>query len=273
MMDTFELSKRKQNILRMIESHELETNGRYPRLVIPDSEQSKTLGPISGYAQEPFLSLAEACEPLIGIVQDILLYVSAALERTPNEPPDGLTRDESAAIRLYTMDWIEVHERLCFILNISLNIPDREVLRPWFKYLKLFLTALAKIPCAPPQTVWRGVKTNISDEFPHEGQVIWWAFSSCTKTLTVLESDAYLGKMGQRTLFSIEVFNGRNIRAHSHFDIEDEILLLPGTCREVQSRFNPASDLYIIHLKQKIPEEILLEPPFEGILNVFYILF
>jgi hypothetical protein len=272
-MDTLELSQKKQSGLRMIESHELEARGKNSQLKIPDSEQSKTLEPISGYAQEPVLSLAEACEPLVGILQDILMYVSAALEGTPAEPPDGLTRDESAAIRLYTMEWIDVHESLYFILNGTFKTLDREALRPWFKYLKLFLTALVKIPCAPPQTVWRGVKKNISDEFPQGRQVIWWAFSSCTKTLTVLESDAYLGKMGQRTLFSIEVFNGRNIRAHSHFDIEDEILSLPGTCMEVQSRFNPASDLHIIHLKQKIPEEMLLEPPFEGIFNVFHILF
>jgi hypothetical protein len=38
----------------------------------------------------------------------------------------------------------------------------------------------------------------------------------------------------------------------------------------VQSQFSPAPELHIIHLKQIIPEETLLEPPFEGIiLNYF----
>lgn len=70
--------------------------------------------------------------------------------------------------------------------------------------------------------------------------------------------------------FSIEVFNGRNIRAHSHFIVEEEILLLPGTYFEVKSRLNPAPDLHIIHLQQQRPPFDLLEPPFEG--RIDYIL-
>jgi hypothetical protein len=89
----------------------------------------------------------------------------------------------------------------------------------------------------------------------------------------VLENNMYLGNTGSRTLFSVEAINGRTIRAHSHFVTEDEILLLPGTRMIVQSQFSPASDLHIIHLKQVIPEEMLLEPPFEGIFNIFNHLF
>ena len=79
----------------------------------------------------------------------------------------------------------------------------------------------------------------------------------------------YLGNTGNRTLFSVEAINGRAIRAHSHFATEDEILLLPGTYMIVQSQFSPAPDLHIIHLKQIIPDEVLLEAPFEGNVNIF----
>ena len=78
-----------------------------------------------------------------------------------------------------------------------------------------------------------------------------------------------LGNTGNRTLFSVEAINARTVRAHSHFVTEDELLLLPGTQMIVQSQFSPASELHIIHLKQVIPEETLLEPPFEGNLNSF----
>jgi hypothetical protein len=155
------------------------------------------------------------------------------------------------------------------MLNYTLKTADREDLRPYFKYMKLFLTALAKVPCVPPLTVWRGVTKDLSVEFPPGTPVTWWAFSSCTTELTVLESNMYLGDTGKRTLFSVEVINGRSVRAHSHFVTEDEILLLPGTQMVVQSQFTPAADLYIIHLKQVIPTEVLLEPPFEGILDIF----
>lgn len=67
----------------------------------------------------------------------------------------------------------------------------------------------------------------------------------------------YLANAGERTLFSIEVINGRTIRAHSYYDLEDEILLLPGTRLEVQSQLRPAPGLQIIHLKQIKPTETL----------------
>ncbi|CAF4301183.1 unnamed protein product, partial [Adineta steineri] len=151
-----------------------------------------------------------------------------------------------------------------FILNQILKTKDQEKLRPWFKYLKLFLTALVKIPCAPAQTVWRGIRADISSEFKPRNDVIWWAFSSCTMTLPVLESNAYLGNTGARTLFSIEILNGRNIRSHSQFNKEDEILLLPGTCMEVQSKLPVQCGIPIVHLKQKVPDKTLLELPFKG---------
>jgi len=257
----------------MTESIELPVRRQNTRLLIQHFKDEKILGPIIGYAQEPLLPLADACAPLITIVHSIMTCVSVALMCTLDKPADGLTHDEAASIRLYTMEWTDGNKSLYSILNHTLRTADREDLRPWFKYLKLFLTALAKIPCVPPQTVWRGVRGIISDDFPRGTQVTWWAFTSCTATLTVLESDLYLGNTGERTLFSIEVLNARNIRAHSNFATEDEILMLPGTYMEVQSQFNPAPDLHIIHLKQKIPEETLLEPPFEGILNIVNNLF
>jgi hypothetical protein len=229
--------------------------------------------PIIEYAEEPLLPLSEACFPLINILHNLLFYVQMALDETSQEPPDGLTIDESAAIRLYTIEWTKPHRSLYSMLNHALRNTDREELRPYFKYMKLFLTALAKLPCVPPSTVWRGVTKNVSADFPAGTPVTWWAFSSCTTKLTVLENNIYLGNTGNRTLFSVEAINGRTVRAHSHFVTEDEILLLPGTHMIVQSQLSPASDLHVIHLKQVVPKEVLLEPPFEGIFNIFNQLF
>ena len=87
------------------------------------------------------------------------------------------------------------------------------------------------------------------------------AFSSCIPILSVIDSELYLEQTGERKLFSIEVFHGRNVRAHSIFDTEDEILMLPGTYMEVLSRLDLGPDLHIMHLKQKRPHLVLLEPP------------
>ncbi|CAF3592400.1 unnamed protein product, partial [Rotaria sp. Silwood1] len=224
------------------------------------------LVPIVGYAEEPLLPLSKACSPLTNILYNLSFYVQMVLDDTSEQPPDGLTIDESAAIRLYTIEWESPHRSLYSMLNYTLKNENREHLQPYFKYLKLFLTALVKLPCVPPLTVWRGVTKNLSEEFPPGTSVTWWAFSSCTTELTVLENNMYLGNTGSRTLFSVEAINGRIIRDHSHFVTEDEILLLPGTHMIVQSQFSPAPDLHIIHLKQVIPQKVLLKPPFEGAL-------
>ncbi|CAF4999664.1 unnamed protein product, partial [Rotaria sp. Silwood1] len=45
--------------------------------------------------------------------------------------------------------------------------------------------------------------------------------------MSVLEAPNYLGKTGTGTIFSIQTSSGKDIRAHSYFDNEDEILLPP----------------------------------------------
>jgi hypothetical protein len=91
-------------------SIELRVRRRNSRILVEDSSRPNIIGPIIGYAQEPLLPLADACAPLVYIVHNILMYVVVALQDTSDEPPDGLTRDESASIRLYTMEW---PRRLC----------------------------------------------------------------------------------------------------------------------------------------------------------------
>lgn len=243
-------------------------NPRY--LLGTGNEPKQLLQPISGYASEPLLPLEEACEPLLDIVPRLSTYIWIAKQNS-KDPTHDLTQDESAAIHLYTMEWDSGDNQprgsLYAHLNRTLKEIDRTKLRPWFRYLKLFLTALVKLPLESRQTVWRGVRKNYSEDYPPGTEVTWWGFSSCTTSLSVLESDLYLGNVGTRTLFSIETTNARTIRAHSHFKVEDEILLLPGTVFEVKSRLNPAPDLYLIHLCQKRPPHDLLDPPFEGIIH------
>lgn len=145
------------------------------------------------YAQEPLLSLNETCQSLIPIIDNILLHAANAMKNTPKPPPDNLTCDESASIRLYTMEWPTHENSLYFILNKILHEQNREALLPWHKYLKLLLTALVKIPCSPDQTIWRGVKLDISKDFTPKKEIIWWRFTSCTTSLRVLQSNIYLG--------------------------------------------------------------------------------
>lgn len=113
------------------------------------------------------------------------------------------------------------------------------------------------------RTIWRGVQQDLSSQYPVDKEQVWWAFSSCTRSVKLLESPSYLGKTGARTLFSIETSSGRQIRAHSYFENEDEILLPPGTYLKVIDQLNSDDGLRIIHLREVAPPFPLLTPPFD----------
>ncbi|CAF3056896.1 unnamed protein product [Rotaria sp. Silwood2] len=220
-----------------------------------------------GYADEALLPLHEACAPLTKIIHNISSYVKLALNESIKQPINGLTTNESASIRLYMMEWEASHQSLYMMLNYALNTTTREGVLPYFKYIKLFLTALIKLPSASSQIVWRGVNEDLSKKFLPGSIITWWTFSSCTATMAALENNIYLNTTGVRTILAIENINGRVISAQSHSPNEDETLLLPGTQMVVQSQSSPAPNLHIIHLKQIIPDETLLQPPFKAEVN------
>ena len=91
---------------------------------------------------------------------------------------------------------------------------------------------------------------------------IFRLYSSCTESLTLLESEKFLGNTGTRTLFNIECESGKEIYRHSYFQEEKEILLLPATQFQVLGKINPAPGFHIIHLKETKPPFPLLQPPF-----------
>ncbi|CAF1475366.1 unnamed protein product [Rotaria sordida] len=62
------------------------------------------VSPIVGYTNEPLLPLHKACAPLKKILHDLSFYIEMALHETSEMPSSGLTIDESAAIRLYTIE-------------------------------------------------------------------------------------------------------------------------------------------------------------------------
>ncbi len=78
-------------------------------------------------------------------------YVFVALHDCQN-PADRLTQEESAAIHLYTMQF-QGGPSLYLLFNQS----SRAELKPWFPFLKLFLTALYEWP-SKIRNIWRGVK-------------------------------------------------------------------------------------------------------------------
>ncbi|CAF3697278.1 unnamed protein product [Rotaria sp. Silwood1] len=160
---------------------------------------------------------------------------------------------------LYTMDW-EPHEKcLYFSLNKCLRDKQREALKPWFLFLKLFLTALTKLPSLS-RMVFRGVKMNLTDRYPPGSTFIWWGFSSCTTNVNTLQSKKFFGKTGDRTLFAIECHSGKDIRQHSYYQYENEILLPPARQFTVVGCLDQGNGSYLVQLKETEPSIVLIEP-------------
>ncbi|CAF1584919.1 unnamed protein product [Rotaria magnacalcarata] len=157
--------------------------------------------PISGYRDWPLVSLEEAVKDLASFVPGVESYAAYAKEHCIQNTP--LSRNESAAIYLYTK------EKLFFEnLNKALRLEYGAALQAWFPFLKLFMTALQKLPLCRT-TLWRGVAgINITNSnFMENSFHIWWSVNSCTLDLNV--ASVFADLMG--TLFCIDAIYGRDI--------------------------------------------------------------
>jgi len=214
------------------------------------SEQS----PIDKIKTTPLLSLSESCKPLHSIFEDVDTYVAKSYETADKilkgqENKQGLSRDEVAAINLYTRHWSTGDaSSLYSVLNRRLRSEDKDGLVAFIPYLKLLLTGLSKLQ-KREEVVWRGVKADLTGVFTKGQKITWWAFNSFTLDCELLQSELYLGKIGKRTIFLLNTKIGVEIIKFSDFPNESEMLLQPGVCFEVNGVLEQG-DLQIVHLKQ-----------------------
>jgi hypothetical protein len=153
-------------------------------------EPDDFLLPIDGYEQMPLVQLEIAVEKLVDLLPAIQIYTYVAKQRC-QQPSDGLTQDESAAIMLYTMGWEPHNQCLYFVLNTTLRSSNRNKLKPWCLYLRLLLNGLFRLP-KMWGTIYRCAKLNLSNKYIIGKIIVWWAFSSCTSSLNALQSEQYL---------------------------------------------------------------------------------
>jgi hypothetical protein len=226
------------------------------RFLDAGKEPSQHLMPLEGYEQKPLLILEDAVKPIQEFLKNLDPKVQIAL-RNSRQPEDDLYVDESASIHLYTMEWRGNESSLYTELNKNLRSTDRKTLKPWFSYLKLFLTALYKLPSFKG-VIWRGVRDDLRKQYVDD--CIWWGVSSCTGAIEVMKN--FLGPVGPRTLFNIECINGKSVKKHSFSQAENEIILMPGTYLKVLGKWSPSSDFHIIHLREETPPYQTIVPPY-----------
>jgi hypothetical protein len=204
----------------------------------------------------PLVSLKDAVASIETSIHNLKTMVWIA-ERNSEDPSDGLTSDESASIHLYTMEWPKGHESFYKLLNEKLRCEKRNELISWFSYLKLFFTALYKLPSLKT-VIWRGIRGDVSHLYQKD--FIWWGVSSCTENMENLQK--FVGRSGVRTIFMIQCIHGKLIKSHSHYKAENEIILMPGTYLRVIDKWSPNDDLYMIQLQEETPPYQLVSSPF-----------
>ncbi|CAF1513992.1 unnamed protein product [Adineta ricciae] len=182
------------------------------------------LPPVYGYHVQQLVSLEKSLELLQSQINGLNHFIKVAKQRCYYPNDYGLTHDESASIYVYTMEWGD--ESLYRLLNKSLRDQNRNALTIWFPYLKLFDTALDKLPNFKGN-VWRGVLNDIGKNFKKDEKFTWWSFNSCSSSINIIKD--FLKNEINSTIFLIEITNGKNISGFTDQEEENEIILKMGT--------------------------------------------
>jgi hypothetical protein len=220
----------------------------------------RMLPPIQGYENMHLVTLEKAVEPLTSLVPDVE-RMAWTVKQSQFDGEHSLTDDESASILLYTMEWEPKDKSFYVILNNTLQATSRNLLKPWFLYLRLVMTALAKLPSDSERLhVYRGVKLDLSAQYPKGTTITWWGFSSCTTSLEVLNDERFLGRTGTRTLFNIECQSAKSIKSFSFYPEEEEVLLPPGRQFQVIGCLDQGNGFHIIQMKEIQPKFPLINP-------------
>jgi hypothetical protein len=134
------------------------------RFVDVSTEPNKILPPLPQSSKsEPIPTLLEAIKPSEHLVEGLQKKAQEALNSCQN-PKDKLTRDQSAALFLYSMQWPTGKHSFYVLFNRALRHEDRTKLAPYYGYFKLFISALNKLPSEEKQ-VWRGVIGDLTSQY------------------------------------------------------------------------------------------------------------
>ena len=203
----------------------------------------KRLPPVYGYLTHPLVPLQKALEPIAPKMDQLDRFSKIAKDECHFPSEHGLTRDESAAVFLYTMEWGE--NSFYQVINRALRAEDRLSLKPWFAYLKLFDTAVQKLPTIR-KNLWRGVAKDISKNFKQGDEFTWWTISSCSTSVNIIKD--FLGP--NSTLFLIEAANGKDVSGYTNYPNENEVILCPGTRLRVVSALLDQPSMHLVHLQE-----------------------
>ncbi|CAF1488770.1 unnamed protein product [Adineta ricciae] len=235
-------------------------------LNVVEEESLEMISSIEDYESTPVVSLHQAILPLTSVVPEVERMVQI-IKTNCGEPRDGLSRDESNSIRLYTLEWQPLQSSVQHLLNKTLRSGDRQQLRPWHLFLRLLLTALLHLP-STPLIVFRSANMDLSSKYAVGKTITWCGFSSCVKRTNQLEKHLHLNWAGRKTLFLIKCYSGKDIHQHSMHDNDNEVLLPPARQFNVVSSKGRGKGLCVIELNAIEPAWSIRNVQFSAVSTV-----
>lgn len=212
-----------------------------------DVEQEPLIGEsiVDDFGKQPIVSLEEAIkhiQPITNHYEDMVRVAKSKMCYSA----DHLTKDEAAAICLYTMKHLKTDQDVSVQMNRALRYGIQADLIRWIPYLQLFVNGLNKLPSKQGR-IWRCAQGDVTADYQNE--CVWLGFSSCTETELVAED--FIDKYSSYTIFVIDCINGKAIRNYSDHPWEDEVLLMPGTRLRVLNKESRENGIKLVYLQEE----------------------
>jgi hypothetical protein len=239
-----------------IEDDEDTDNFRYFDIPYVANRDNKFLSII---LNSPLLSIEEAVQPLVHLIDDIATKVYIIKQKLSVNDTDDLTLNELAAIHLYIWEEPPCTKCICYLLNMTIRRGIIEELEVWYPYLNLLLRGFGKLASIGDNcTIYRGVRSyDLSDEYKDDGIYTWWTFGSCLRSLDQMKLPTFLGKGGIRTVFKIYSYGGKQFPLSD----DDEVILMPGFHFRVVGKLRSLDDLNTIYIREIPPSSTEIISP------------
>lgn len=210
------------------DQYKAQENPNKPRFGHIGISSQNTAKLIEGYEKEPVVSLEEALEPFHGQIDQLPERIKEAKTKCYYPSKHQLTRDESAAIYIYSMNWREtnVHDKL----QAALKSGNQAEAKRWFKFLKLYKSALDKLPEAK-ETVWQGTAYDEQKKklLTSGDQPLYIGLGSCSPSDKALKKQLERDGIGRKLLVGYGPFvKAKDVTSYTAGD-QEEYAIFPGS--------------------------------------------
>jgi hypothetical protein len=204
----------------------------------------KRLPSVYAYRDEKLVSIEKALASVESQIDQLLYYIKIAKKHCHFPSEHGLSRDQSAAVYIYTMEWGD--QTLYRVLNKALRSENPQALKIWFPYLKLFDSALDKLPTVKG-SVWPGISVDSGKNFTKNQTITWRIINSCSSLVDVIKN--FLGNNKSSTPFLIEAADGKKVSRYTEYENENEIISRLGTQFRIKSNpLEQSNGSHTVHL-------------------------